>query len=93
MYTRHRKRAYRRNELNAANIAKRQGCLIEVEQLVDQAEAIIIRYVVMKKKRLTIFGGTAAETLPINTSSYQRKLCTESTDTFQTRTMDCCLGR
>lgn len=66
MYTRHR--VYRRNELSAANIAKRQAYLFEVEQL-DQAEAIII----CCDEKAYHFGGTPDQhvTLPINTSSYQ----------------------
>lgn len=66
VYTRHR--VYRRNELSAANIAKRQAYLFEVEQL-EQAEAIII----CCDEKAYHFGGTPDRhvTLPINTSSYQ----------------------
>jgi hypothetical protein len=65
-YTRHR--VYRRNELSASNIAKRQAYLFEVEEL-DQAEAIII----CCDEKAYHFGGTPDRhvTLPINTSSYQ----------------------
>lgn len=64
VYTRHR--AYRRNELSAANISKRQAYLFEVEQL-DQAEALII----CCDEKAYHFGGTPNQhiTLPINTSS------------------------
>ena len=65
-YTRHR--VYRRNELSAANISKRQAYLFEVEQL-DQAEALII----CCDEKAYHFGGTPNQhaTLPVNTSSYQ----------------------
>jgi hypothetical protein len=65
-YTRHR--VYRRNELSAANISKRQAYLFEVEQL-DRAEALVI----CCDEKAYHFGGTPNQhaTLPINTSSYQ----------------------
>ena len=64
--TRHR--AYRRNELSATNISKRQAYLFEIEQL-EQAEAIII----CCDEKAYHFGGTPNRhiTLPVNTSSYQ----------------------
>lgn len=61
---------YRRNELSAANVSKRQAYLFEIGQL-DQAKAIIIRC----DEKAYHVGGTPNQhvTLPINRISCQSR--------------------